>query len=189
MVFIDPKAPANERFRMVAAFGTGGNECIYIHSSGDGIHWRQTHHSVVTQEKRVTGHHLDSQNVIFWDGNRNKYVAFVRKNRSGQGSQGRTIARGEAESLTGFGDVMDMPIVFGPDEGDLSHGATAVVDFYIQRRSQVSLGPRCLFHVPSGLLPLRAGPIARVQGSSPDQRRGYGHPLCLQPGRHSLGTI
>ena len=83
MVFVDPNAPAGERLRMVNRFnapGEGRKDAVNVMSSGDGIHWKLTHEAVLTYRPEEKGHHLDSQNVMFWDERLRKYVAYVRRN-------------------------------------------------------------------------------------------------------------
>ena len=132
MVFLDPNAPPDERFRMVVRFGVkserGG---MHILSSGDGIHWKPTHPSVVYARPEEKRSHLDSQNVIFWDNQIRKYVTYVRYNRSEGQKRARTIARGESDHLGDFPPVQDMQVVFQPDEGDLMENGTPMVDFYM----------------------------------------------------------
>lgn len=67
MVFLDPNAPDDQRFRLVAN-PREFSRFIQIFSSPDGIHWKHTHRNLVTYDDS-TGkfHHLDSQNEIFWD--------------------------------------------------------------------------------------------------------------------------
>jgi len=184
MVFPDPNAPADQRFRMVVRFGAEVSEgqAIHIYSSGDGIHWALTHKSVVTARKQEKGHHLDSQNVIFWDDRIGKYVAYVRKNRMEPGSQGRCIARGESDRLGGFPAVQDMPIVFGPDDEDLRHDRTPVVDFYMSAAIKYPwadnayfMFPTAYYHYIGGALgefgrdvPTNAGPLDTQFAASRD---------------------
>ncbi len=66
MVFEDPTAPPDERFRMAIRENDPGND-VLLYSSPDGIHWRLTHRRVLTFTEPDKRHHLDSQNVIFWD--------------------------------------------------------------------------------------------------------------------------
>ncbi len=127
MVFLDPTAPSDERFRMVNRFDS--KEAVNLLSSGDGIHWRLTHQAVITAAPEQKGHHLDSQNVIFWDDRLRKYVCYVRRNRKEPGSQGRTIARGESERLDGFPLVQDMPVMLAPDAADRDKDVN-LVDYY-----------------------------------------------------------
>ncbi|MBI4581097.1 MAG: hypothetical protein HY718_15440 [Planctomycetes bacterium] len=130
MVFRDPTAPADQKYRMPIRAADLG-EGIHIFSSGDGIHWRLTHKSAITARSQAKGHHLDSQNVVFYDERLGKYVAYLRRNVSDPGSQGRSIARGESATLDGFSVVQDLPVVLGPDREDLFHGQTQVVDYYM----------------------------------------------------------
>ena len=129
MVFLDPTAPAGECFRMVCRFGQG--EGVRIFSSGDGIHWKLTHPTVITAHPQPKGGQLDSQNVIFWDDAREKYVAYVRFNRPERRGRARSISRAESDRLGGFPLVQDMPVVLQPDERDLREDDLPAVDFYV----------------------------------------------------------
>ncbi|UCG46178.1 MAG: hypothetical protein JSU94_11810 [Phycisphaerales bacterium] len=132
MVFLDPKAPPDRRFRLVsnpAEFG----KYLHIFSSPDGIHWKLTHRDIM--KFRSERHHLDSQNVIFLDERIGRYVAYVRRNMRPPGSQGRSVARAESDDLSHFPDVEDCPVVIGFDEKDPTsdisgRGGIQVVDFY-----------------------------------------------------------
>jgi hypothetical protein len=184
MVFLDPNAPADQRFRFVARFGVQveEGEAVHIYSSGDGIHWKLTHESVIGSRPQAKGHHLDCQNVIFWDDRLGKYVAYVRKNRMDPGSQGRTIARGESDHLGDFPTVQDMAIVFGPDGDDLHHGRTPVVDFYMSAAIKYPwadnayyMFPTAYYHyIPDMLaefgqdIPTNAGPLDTQFAASRD---------------------
>ncbi len=184
MVFIDPTAPEDQRFRMVARFGAKveQGQAVHVFSSPDGIHWSLTHTAVVTARPQERGHHLDSQNVIFWDDRIGKYVAYVRKNRVAPGSQGRTIARGESDHLGDFPAVQDMPIVFGADGNDLFHGKTPVVDFYMSAAIKYPwagdayyMFPTAYYHYVHGALreftrevPTNAGPLDTQFAASRD---------------------
>jgi len=133
MVFLDPLAPSDQRFRLVSNPQELG-KYLHLFSSPDGIHWKLTHRDIL----KFSGerHHLDSQNVIFWDERINKYVAYVRRNLRPVGSQGRNIARAESTSLTRFADVEDCPVVLGFDSEDPQHydpvnkTTIQVADFY-----------------------------------------------------------
>ena len=133
MVFLDPKAPAEQRFRLVSNPEELGKS-LQIFSSPDGIHWELTHRTIMTF--RSEKHHLDTQNVIFWDDRVGKYVAYVRRNQRPTGSQGRSVARAESESLSHFDDVEDCPVVLGFDEKDpqyddpVGKAHIQAVDFY-----------------------------------------------------------
>lgn len=169
MVFFDPKAPDDQRFRMVVRFGAKveEGEALHIYSSGDGVRWRLTHKSVVVSRPQTKGHHLDSQNVMFWDDQREKYVAYVRKNRMDPGSQGRTIARGESDRLGGFPAVQDMPIVMGPDEDDLHHSRTPVVDFYMSAAIKYPWADNAYYMFPTAYYHYIGGALAEFPKDTP----------------------
>lgn len=129
MVFVDPNAPADERFRLLINLKHVGSG-LHLFSSPDGIRWRLTHTSIITARPQEKGHHLDTQNVMFWDPARRKYVAYVRYNSNTPGSQGRSIARAESDRLGGFPVAQDMQVVLGPDALDLTHEGANAVDYY-----------------------------------------------------------
>ena len=117
MVFLDPNAVPAERFRLVSRFDSLGSG-LHILSSPDGIHWRLTHTNIVSYRKDGKRHHLDSQNIMFWDDRARKYVVYGRKNMFEGGVQGRAVARAESDMLGEFSGVEEMPVVIGPEPGD-----------------------------------------------------------------------
>lgn len=181
MVFLDPTAPATERFRLVCRFGPEG-EGLRVYSSGDGIHWKLTHPSVITYRSEDKRHHLDSQNVIFWDDARKKYVAYVRYNRPERSTgRARTIARAESDHLGGFPQVQDMQVVFQPDDLDLKEDGVPAVDFYMSAAIKYPWAEDAYFMFPtayyhySGRLPefakqvpINAGPLDSQFAASRD---------------------
>jgi hypothetical protein len=181
MVFIDPTAPADQKFRLVMNLKEAG-EGIHVFSSPDGIHWRLTHPSVLTARTQEHGHHLDSQNVIFYDDRLKKYVAYGRKNLGRDGSAGRSVFRAEADDLTGFPVVQDMPVALGPDPLDMFHGETAVVDYYLSAavkypwaQDAYYMFPTTYYHYIPGTLreftkevPTNAGPLHTQFAASRD---------------------
>jgi len=135
MVFMDPKAPGEERFRLVAN-PEEFNRQLQIFSSPDGVHWKHTHRDVITFATDRKPHHLDSQNVIFFDDRLGRYVAYVRRNLREFNAQGRSVARGEAPELKHFGDVLDLAVVFRFDDkygrhfDPLRNAEVALADVY-----------------------------------------------------------
>lgn len=186
MVFLDPNAPADQRFRMVARFGvrvederTG--QAMHVFSSGDGIHWKVTHPSVVVSRREEKLSHLDSQNVIFWDERLHKYVTYVRFNRPEKRGRARSISRGESDRLGGFPAVQDMPVVFQPDDHDLMEDGLPAVDFYMSAAVKYPWAEDAYFMFPTayyhytGLLPefrkecpANAGPLDTQFAASRD---------------------
>jgi len=169
MVFLDPNATEDQRFRMVARFGVKVEEgqAIHVFSSPDGIHWRLTHKSVVIARPQEKSHHLDSQNVLFWDDRIKKYVAFVRKNRKDPGLRGRAVARGESDHLGDFPAVQDMPIVFGRDSDDPFQGETPVVDFYMSAAIKYQWADNAYFMFPTAYYHYVYGALAEFQDQTP----------------------
>lgn len=119
MVFIDPHASDAEKFRLVCN-PQGYNRMVQLFSSPDGIHWKHTHRDLITY-RSVKPHHLDTQNVIFWDDRIGKYVAYVRRNLREKGAQGRSVARAESPDLAHFPQVEDMPVVMRADKQHPGH--------------------------------------------------------------------
>jgi hypothetical protein len=117
-------------------------------SSGDGIHWKLTHEAVITYRPEEKGHHLDSQNVMFWDERLKKYVAYVRRNLKTAGSQGRAIARAESDKLGDFPQAQDLPLVFLPDPPDPLHAGASVVDYYNSAALRYPWADRAYFQFP-----------------------------------------
>ena len=115
MVFLDPKATEVERFKLVSN-PPEFQGLLQIFSSPDGLHWKHTLTNVISYDTSQKPHHLDSQNVIFWDDRIQKYVAYFRKNMREPGSQGRTVARSESPDLTHFPGVEDSPVVMQADK-------------------------------------------------------------------------
>ncbi|HOQ87898.1 MAG TPA: hypothetical protein PLQ89_19500 [Phycisphaerae bacterium] len=166
MVFIDPTAPPDQKFRMairVKEFGEG----LHVFSSPDGIRWRCTHPSVITARPEQGNHHLDSQNVLFWDAGLGKYVAYVRRNVKDAGSQGRSIARGESATLDGFPVVQDMPVAFGPDRDDLFHHDVPAVDYYMSAAIRYPWADRAYFMFPTAYYHYLGGILPEFKGEVP----------------------
>jgi hypothetical protein len=120
MVFLDPKAPPSERFRLVAN-PEQFRRFIQVFSSPDGIHWKHTHRDVLVFDDTTKPHHLDSQNVIFYDDRIGKYVAYVRRNMRETGFQGRSVARAESADLGNFGHIEQTAPVFKGDPNNILH--------------------------------------------------------------------
>ena len=133
MVFLDPTAPDDEKFRLVCN-PPEFNWRVQVFSSSDGIHWTLTHRDAISY--RDAKHHLDSQNVIFWDCRIGKYVAYSRRNLREKGSQMRSVARAESPDLAHFPLVEDSPIVMCADVqhpghlDPLSRARISVLDTY-----------------------------------------------------------
>ena len=180
MVFHDPTAPKEEQFRLAIRYGEFG-EGVHVFSSPDGLHWKLTHKSVLNARPEERVHHLDSQNVVFWDDRLHKYVAYMRKNVTEKGSQGRSVARGESDTLA-FPPVQDLPVVLGPDRNDLAHGDSQVVDYYMSAAIKYPFAqdayymfPTAYYHYIGGALgefrketPINAGPLDTQFAASRD---------------------
>lgn len=184
MVFVDPNAPPDQRLRMVNRFsktGEGKSDGVNLLSSGDGIRWRLTHENIMSYRPQAKGHHLDSQNVMFWDEGLKKYIAFVRRNFLGPEVRGRSIARAESDRLGGFPLTQDLPVVFWPEPADPVHGGISVIDYYNSAAIQYPwadnayyMFPQAYYHYTNALRqfaeewPTNAGPMHTVFGASRD---------------------
>ncbi len=181
LVFIDPKAPPDQKYRLFINHRPTGPG-IHVFSSPDGLRWELTHPNAVQYRPQERGHHLDSQNVIFYDDRIDKYVFYGRKNLNQRGSQGRSIARGESDTLTGFPDLQDMPSVIYPDNFGPTLGATQLVDYYKSAaikypwaQDAYYMFPETYYHyvdakiqgLPGGL-PTNAGPLDTQFAASRD---------------------
>jgi hypothetical protein len=87
MVFLDPTAPAGERFRLVSRFGEGCGcfRPVTVFAGG---------RIPPSSARPQAGSQLDSQNVIFWDE--------TRKIRGKRRGRARNISRAESAQLVGF---------------------------------------------------------------------------------------
>lgn len=70
-VFIDPNAPANQRYRMSA---TVNEQTLYGLASADGVHWS----NAATIDDRGSSAALDSLNTTLWDSKTQKYTEYGR---------------------------------------------------------------------------------------------------------------
>lgn len=152
MVFLDPNAPEEERFRLVAN-PKEYQRMVQLFSSPDAVHWRHTHRDVITFRSKK--HHLDSQNVIFWDDRLEKYVAYVRRNLRGQASQGRTVARAESPDLKHFPSAENLPVVMRMDKDHPGHhdplrkGVVSLIDAYTNGTVKYPWAEDAYFMFPS----------------------------------------
>ncbi|HSW46625.1 MAG TPA: hypothetical protein VLM89_13765 [Phycisphaerae bacterium] len=181
MVFHDPTAPEDQRFRYATRISDELKD-TFVFSSPDGIHWRKTHDKVLTFTQPDGRQYLDSQNVIFWDDRIRKYVAYMRFNWFIEGFRGRSVARSESDHLGGFAEVQDALVVLGPDALDASLGDLPVVDFYSSAaikypwaQDAYYMFPAAYFCYPPGRLPefpdecpVNSGPIHTQFAASRD---------------------
>jgi len=175
LVFIDPKAPAAERFRMFCRFGAIGPG-LHILSSPDGIRWQVTHKSIITFREEGKRHHLDSQNILFWDDRIQRYVAYCRRNLFGEDVQGRAVGRAESPELGGFPVAQDMQVVIGPEPGDrwVDYYSSSAIK-YPWAQDAYYMFPQAYFHYLGGQMPefrretpVNAGPLHTQFAASRD---------------------
>jgi len=166
MVFHDPTAPRNERFRYATRLSDELKDTVNF-SSPDGIHWRLTHEKVLTFTHPENRQHLDSQNMIFWDDRINKYVAYMRRNQFKPGFRGRSVARAESDHLGGFSQVQDSPIVLGPDSEDASLGGKPVVDYYTSGAMKYPWAQDAYFMFPQAYFCYPPGQLAEFPDKTP----------------------
>ncbi|MEP0844023.1 MAG: hypothetical protein HRF43_15075 [Phycisphaerae bacterium] len=129
MVFIDPNAPPEQRFRMTLKMIEP--PFVDLYSSPDGVHWKRTHEKILSfSPPDGKPQHLDTQNVIIWDDRINRYVAYMRRNVRVDGPRFRTVSRSESPVLGGFQEAQAAPIVIAPDDQDAKVGPHVLVDYY-----------------------------------------------------------
>ena len=75
--FLDPRKDTPDSERYKALGGDKENLCAF--ASGDGIHWDRIGDGPV-----ITTGYFDSQNVAFWDGEREEYRAYTRDFNDGR---------------------------------------------------------------------------------------------------------
>ncbi|HNQ89589.1 MAG TPA: hypothetical protein PKM73_13305 [Verrucomicrobiota bacterium] len=176
MVFLDPNAPPESRFRMLCRFGAIGAPGLHLLSSSNGIHWQLTHKSICTYRTNEPHHHLDSQNIMFWDDRIAKYVLYCRRNLFDGGVQGRSVARAESAELGGFPVVQEMPVMIGPEPGDrwLDYYTSAAIK-YPWAQDAYYMFPQAYFHYLGGAIPefpqqspINAGPLDTQFAASRD---------------------
>ena len=72
----NPQCPAEMRYKAV---GCGEGRRLFAFVSGDGIHWR-----LLRDEPILTDGAFDSQNLVFWDGERSEYRSYYRDFHEGR---------------------------------------------------------------------------------------------------------
>lgn len=163
-VFIDPTAPADQRFRLITRQADPGY-FVDMFSSPDGIHWTLTHKDILKYHPLEKPFHLDSQNVIFRDDRIGKYVAYMRRNIRTESSQGRSIVRSESETLDGFQEAQDAAVVITHDDKDLKLGGINMVDYYTSSAIKYPYAQDAYYMFPAVYLHYVAG----RQSEWPDQ--------------------
>jgi hypothetical protein len=175
MVFLDPNATPAERFRLACRFESLGKG-VHILSSPDGIHWVLTHTNITNYREDGKRHHLDSQNIVFWDDRVRKYVVYGRRNLFENGVQGRGVARAESDKLGDFSGIQDMAVVIGPEPGDrwVDYYSSSAIK-YPWAQDAYYMFPQAYFHYLKGEIPefpkqtpVNAGPLHTQFAASRD---------------------
>ncbi len=106
--FVDtrPCVPNGERYKAVGR-GLRPKNRLWAFVSADGIHWR-----TVGDEPVISDGRFDSQNLAFWDPNRNKYVAYFRISPRGV----RAIGRAESDDFRNWSPTMPIELGDTPPE-------------------------------------------------------------------------
>ena len=106
--FVDtrPGVPADERYKAVGR-GLHPKNTLWAFASADGILWRTLGEAPV-----ITDGRFDSQNLAFWDPNRNKYVAYFRVSRRGV----RAIGRAESDDFRNWSATTPIELGDTPPE-------------------------------------------------------------------------
>ena len=74
----NPDCPPDARYKALAGAGRPWGKGLQAYKSPDGLHW-----SLVQEEPVITDGNFDSQNLAFWDPQRECYLDFHRKSRLG----------------------------------------------------------------------------------------------------------
>jgi len=127
-VFLDPSAPAAERFKLVFTKNVAGGWLVAGGTSPDGIHWKLI-------DKLLLPRNSDTQTVCFRDGD--VYRMYVRMWSKGVFSGQRLV--GYTESKT-FGDFPDPVAIISPDEKD-----PADLNFYNSAATKLRDGAYVMF--------------------------------------------
>jgi len=122
-VWIDPKAPPQQRYKTQAKVYPSGQ--FHIHTSPDGLRW-----SLLARPKIG---HKDTQSIIFWDPVVRRYVLYTRAKIRHKDPRGnyRMVRRLESDDLTQWENEQ---IVMRADQADLATYKTSTpqppVDYY-----------------------------------------------------------
>jgi len=122
-VWIDPHSPRQHRYKTQTKVYPSG--MLQMHSSPDGIDWNPY------SSLRVG--HIDTQSIIFWEPNIERYLLFTRRwlDNEQRATRYRSVRRLESDDLKTWENER---IVMQPDERDFSlHERTqprTSVDFY-----------------------------------------------------------
>jgi hypothetical protein len=166
VVFYDPKAPEDQKFRCATRISDELKDTV-VFSSPDGIHFKLTHEKVLTFTHPEGRQHLDSQNIIFWDDRINKYVAYVRRNLYAPGQRNRSVARSESDHLGGFTQVQESPIVLQPDALDIQLGGKPALDYYTSGVTKYPWAQDAYYMFPQAYFHYMPGQFAEFQKECP----------------------
>ena len=113
VVFKDPSADDNERYKLVFRSGdTGGGSYVWGATSSDGLHWD------VIEKPIMSGYSSDTHNIVAYSEEKGKYVGYWRGRRPVDGESPqirRTIAYAETND---FRTWPRPKTVVGPDVHD-----------------------------------------------------------------------
>jgi hypothetical protein len=157
-VFIDPNAPAAERFKLgvreVVLTKDPGKFGLHLLASADGINWKLRRRDVLNYWAPMP--HLDTENIIFWDPARKTYRAYARYNiRPPWGGRSRAIAYGESTSLESLPYIEKMQVLFAHDGLDpqlpspTKSREVRVLDYYTNATFRYPWAENAYFMFPS----------------------------------------
>lgn len=124
-VWIDPHSPPEQRYKNQAKVYPSAE--LHMHSSPDGIHWKK----IARLNPGPGG--WDTQTVVFWDPNIERYVMYTRRwvRKNPELASYRTVRRLESDDLLHWENEQ---VVMEADEIDLATYETGTpqppVDFY-----------------------------------------------------------
>lgn len=171
-VFIDPKAPPQERYKLVGILPKRSNppegDGLYVYTSADGLRWK-------LNPKRVMPFHSDTVNMAFFDTRIQKYVAFLRT-----WDPLRKVGRVETDDIMQpwpfdknvppsriwksdvFPASREIPMAFGYDEQDPKPS-----DHYTSAVVQYPWADDAYFMFPSAFLHFPPPPKSRFKSDGP----------------------
>lgn len=105
-VLSDPNAPADKRFKVFGKLDSLGEAWGIAGYSADGLHFTDVDHRLGPINRDGTAYVLDSQNVVLWDDQQNKYHFYLR-GRSGdlKIDDNQTYTYKNVERTVNYGEI------------------------------------------------------------------------------------
>jgi len=108
----NPDAKPDEPYKAVGPSSGSGKAALHAFVSADGYHWKP-----VKAEPIITAGNFDSQNLAFWDPNREEYVCYFRAFKGGEWPAGRRdIKRSTSKDFVNWTEPEWLVYPGAPDE-------------------------------------------------------------------------